>query len=304
MNLDQHPCFSESACHTAARIHLPVAPRCNIQCNFCNRKHDCVNESRPGVTSQVLSPCQALAYLDRMMHHRRDIRVVGIAGPGDAFANCVETLRTLTLVRETYPDLMLCVASNGLNLAPYADDLARIGVSHVSITVNAIDPGIGAGIYRWVGRGSKVLRGTQGAAWLLARQLEAIAALKRHQILVKVNAIILPGINDHHLPDVARKMAALDVDLFNCMPFLPSPGCAFAHIPAPPETLTAAVRESAGRHLPQMRHCRRCRSDAVGRLHEQTDLFALSQLKSCSRQPVGDKPEKSACMAGCRAEAG
>ncbi len=51
-----HPCFNEEAKHTSARVHLPVAPKCNIQCNYCNRKFDCVNESRPGVTSSVLAP--------------------------------------------------------------------------------------------------------------------------------------------------------------------------------------------------------------------------------------------------------
>ncbi|HBS58203.1 MAG TPA: nitrogenase cofactor biosynthesis protein NifB, partial [Firmicutes bacterium] len=45
----KHPCYTAGAQH--ARLHLPVAPQCNIQCNYCNRKFDCLNESRPGVTS-------------------------------------------------------------------------------------------------------------------------------------------------------------------------------------------------------------------------------------------------------------
>ncbi|HII07421.1 MAG TPA: nitrogenase molybdenum-iron cofactor biosynthesis protein, partial [Methanotrichaceae archaeon] len=31
----EHPCFSEKACHRFGRMHLAVAPRCNIQCNYC-----------------------------------------------------------------------------------------------------------------------------------------------------------------------------------------------------------------------------------------------------------------------------
>ncbi|WP_227625365.1 hypothetical protein [Geofilum rubicundum] len=53
-----HPCFDEKARHAHARVHLPVAPNCNIQCNYCNRQFDCVNESRPGVTSTLLKPFQ------------------------------------------------------------------------------------------------------------------------------------------------------------------------------------------------------------------------------------------------------
>ena len=43
-----HPCYSEQAHHHFARMHVAVAPACNIQCHYCNRKYDCANESRPG----------------------------------------------------------------------------------------------------------------------------------------------------------------------------------------------------------------------------------------------------------------
>jgi hypothetical protein len=43
-----HPCYSRNGHHRFARMHLPVAPACNLQCNYCNRKFDCSNESRPG----------------------------------------------------------------------------------------------------------------------------------------------------------------------------------------------------------------------------------------------------------------
>jgi nitrogen fixation protein NifB len=114
LDLTQHPCFNEAARKTAARIHLPVAPKCNVQCNFCDRQYDCINESRPGVTSAVLTPQQAVYYLDRAMEKSPAIRVVGIAGPGDPFASPEETLETLRLVRNRYPEMLLCVASNGL----------------------------------------------------------------------------------------------------------------------------------------------------------------------------------------------
>ncbi|MFQ7453900.1 MAG: hypothetical protein ACLRNQ_23780 [Flavonifractor plautii] len=52
----EHPCFSAQAHFRYGRIHLPVAPRCNIRCGYCDRRYDCANESRPGVTSEVISP--------------------------------------------------------------------------------------------------------------------------------------------------------------------------------------------------------------------------------------------------------
>ena len=50
----EHPCYSADAHHYFARMHVAVAPACNIQCHYCNRKYDCANESRPGVVSKRL----------------------------------------------------------------------------------------------------------------------------------------------------------------------------------------------------------------------------------------------------------
>jgi len=86
LDLSRHPCFNDAARHTFARIHLPVAPECNVQCNFCKRIYDCANESRPGVTSALLTPPQALSYLENVLQRDPRIAVVGIAGPGDPFA--------------------------------------------------------------------------------------------------------------------------------------------------------------------------------------------------------------------------
>ena len=85
--IQEHPCFSEKACHIFGRMHLPVAPKCNIQCKYCVRDFDCVNESRPGVTSEILNPQQALERVDEVLEKYHYIKVVAIAGPGEPLAN-------------------------------------------------------------------------------------------------------------------------------------------------------------------------------------------------------------------------
>jgi nitrogen fixation protein NifB len=298
MNIDDHPCFNKEAHHRFGRVHLPVAPRCNIQCKFCNRQFDCVNESRPGVTSAILSPAQAMVYLEQVLEQKPSIRVVGIAGPGDPFANPDQTLATLRQVRRRYPEMMLCVATNGLNLAPYLDELKELNVSHVTVTVNAVDPLIGEQIYSWMRIGKKVVRGGQGAEVLLERQLEAIRGLKEREIIVKVNSIIIPGINEDHIEVVARKMKTLGVDLFNCMPYYPNAGSEFEHLQEPDTETVNAVRRAAERHVRQMRHCTRCRSDAVGLLGEMPSPELMTTLKNCQHlevmesrgQRVSDRP--------------
>jgi nitrogen fixation protein NifB len=282
MNLENHPCFNDKIRHLYGRVHLPVAPRCNVQCNFCNRKFDCVNESRPGVTSGILSPEQALDYLGQVLEIRKNISVVGIAGPGDAFANSEDSLETLRSVREKYPDMILCVATNGLNLEPYAEQLSKLKVSHVSVTVNAVDPEIVGKIYSWVRDGKRVLRAGQGAKILLEKQIRGIRALKKNGVAVKINSIILPGINDHHMKNIAAKMAELKVDILNCIPYYPNDGANFKDMKEPPAEMVAKVRKAAGKHIRQMHHCTRCRADAVGLLGESPEVQIMEALKSSS----------------------
>ena len=283
INLDIHPCFNAKVKGQFGRVHLPVAPKCNILCNYCNRKFDCVNESRPGVTSSVLSPTQAIAYLEKVLEAEPRITVAGIAGPGDPFANPKETMETLRLIRQRFPELLLCLASNGLGIAPYLDELAEIQVSHVTITVNTVDPEIGAKIYSWVRDGKVIYRGLKAAEVLLARQLEAIAGLKARGIVVKINTIVIPGINDQHVEAVARKMKELGVDLLNCMAVYPNADTPFGEIPEPtPEQMTA-IQAAAEEFLPQMRHCTRCRADAVGLLGaDRTEEFR-GCLSACAQ---------------------
>src|SRR5512145_764739 len=290
MNLADHPCFNDQVRHTVGRVHLPVAPRCNIQCNFCNRKYDCVNESRPGVTSSILTPAQALAYLDQVLAEKPNITVTGIAGPGDPFANPEETLETLRGVRKRYPEMILCVASNGLNVLPYVDDLAQVGLSHITITVNALEAQIGEQIYAWVRFNRKVLAGAAGAQVLIEHQLAAIQALKRRGLTVKVNCVVLPGINLTHVATIAQHMAELNVDIFNCIPFYRNDGAAFAQLSSPTPRQMLFIRREAGRYLPQMQHCARCRADAVGLLGELPDPTWLDRLSACATLPPAGEP--------------
>ena len=243
------------------------------------------------MTSGVLSPDQAIRYLDDIMSIRKDISVVGIAGPGDPFANPFETIRTLELVREKYPDMILCLASNGLNVLPYVKDIVRLNVSHVSITVNTVDPEVGAKIYAWVRNGKRTIAPREGAEVILEKQIAAIKALKENNVLVKVNCVVVPGINSDHVVEVAKKMGELGVDIFNCMPYYPNPGSNFENIPEPGKDEINAMRKESEKYVKQMRHCKRCRSDAVGLLGEETDMATMEKIKSYEN-PITILPKK------------
>jgi len=103
----RHPCFDERAHRVVGRLHLPVAPRCNIKCAYCERKVGCVNERRPGVSTTIISPSEVVTYVERALAFEPRIEVVGIAGPGDALAN-EETFLALAEVKKHFPELKIC----------------------------------------------------------------------------------------------------------------------------------------------------------------------------------------------------
>ena len=122
-----HPCYSEEAHHHFARMHVAVAPACNMQCHYCNRKYDCANESRPGVVSERLRPRTRSARCSPSRPRSRSCRWSGIAGPGDALANPEATFATLEGVRRAAPDLRLCLSTNGLALPEHVERLVGRG---------------------------------------------------------------------------------------------------------------------------------------------------------------------------------
>ncbi|WP_167613927.1 radical SAM protein [Maribellus sediminis] len=285
IDIKTHPCFNKEAKGKYARVHLPVAPQCNIHCNYCKRDFDCVNESRPGVTSEVLSPEQALAYTIRLKEKMPNLSVVGIAGPGDPFANPIQTMTTLRLIRKEFPEMILCLSSNGLNVLPYVDELAELKVSHVTITINATEAETLSQLYKWVRFEKRGYFGKQAAEILLKNQLEAIRALKRARITVKANTIVVPGINDGKVIEVAKKMQELGVDLMNTIPLYPVEGTPFEDFEEPSPKMMKELRQEIKEYLPPMTHCARCRADAVGLLG-QDDAEAKRILSEVSNLSV------------------
>jgi nitrogenase cofactor biosynthesis protein NifB len=276
-----HPCFNCGASNYA-RIHLPVAPKCNISCNYCLRKFDCPNESRPGVTTKVLTPEEAYERYLEVDRKVPNLSVVGIAGPGDALANFEDTKKTLQLIKENNPDITFCISTNGLMLPMYANELVELGVSHVTVTMNAIDPKIGAKVYKYVEYLGIKYIGEQAASILMANQLTGIKMLTSKGIICKVNIVMLKGINDEHIPEVVKKVKELGGTITNIMQLIPVKGSAFENLPLVSNKEIMEMRSACGETMKQMYHCKQCRADAIGTLDNDRSLEFSSCKGSCS----------------------
>jgi len=288
----QHPCYSKDAQHKYGRIHLAVAPKCNIQCNYCDRKFDCVNESRPGVTSEVLSPQEALEKTKQVLKEYPFIKVVGVAGPGDPLAND-ETFETFRLIKEEFPDATLCLSTNGLVLPERLPEIIRSGVTTLTVTLNAIDPEIQAKVIGHINYHGKIYRGIEAAEIMVKNQLEGIKAAVDAGLVVKINTVLIPGINDRHVVEVAKKVHELGVFIMNVMPLICQ--AKFADMEPPSPAYRQEVQDSCEPYVQQMRHCRQCRSDAFGLIGK--DLSQMSEerrnlIKLEMQKKAGDSGEK------------
>lgn len=262
---DTHPCFNAKA-HDFARMHLPVAPKCNIQCNYCSRKFDCSNESRPGVTSKVVSPKEALQKYKETKKLFPNLSVVGIAGPGDALANWENTRETLRYIKAFDPDVTFCLSTNGLKLTKYADQLIALGVTHITVTINTVYENVAAQIYRHVKYEGEKHIGVDGAKLLLRKQWEGVDYLKDKDVMVKVNIVYLKGVNDDHIDKIVRRAERLGASVTNIMAHIPVEGTVFENLEQAPVREITAARKANMETLPQMMHCNQCRADAVGKL--------------------------------------
>lgn len=281
-----HPCFTPGA-HDYARLHLPVAPKCNIQCNYCSRRFSCVNESRPGVTSEVLSPVGALRRFLEVRKAVPNLTVVGISGPGDPLANIDEVLETLRLVRYADQAMTFCLSTNGLMLPRYAQALYEAGVSHFTVTMNALDPVIGAKIYRYINGDGMIYTGVRGAGFLIERQLAGLQALRNLDVVCKVNIVAIKGINDTHIEAIAERVNAYGVAATNIMPLIPVEGTPLARNPVMDASELKTLRDTCAKHVPQMYHCRQCRADAVGMLGKDLSQSMFGEKTCCHRKEIG-----------------
>ncbi len=282
--VQNHPCYSEDAHHYFARMHVAVAPACNIQCHYCNRKYDCANESRPGVVSELLTPEQAVKKTMAVAANIPQMTVLGIAGPGDPLANPERTFETFRMLSDQAPDIKLCVSTNGLALPDAVEELSKHNIDHVTITINCLDPEVGAKIYPWIYWNNRRIKGKKGAKILIEQQQKGLEMLVAKGILVKVNSVMIPGVNDQHLAEVSRVVKEKGAFLHNVMPLIAEAehGTFYGVMGqrGPTADELQDLQDACSGDMNMMRHCRQCRADAVGMLGEDRgDEFTLDKIE-------------------------
>ncbi len=199
------------------------------------------------------------------------------------------------------------MSTNGLALPDCVDELQKYNIDHVTLTINCVDPDVGAKIYPWIFWNNKRVHGREAAAILIERQQQGLEMLVARGILVKVNSVMIPGVNDAHLKEVSRIVKAKGAFLHNVMPLIAEAehgtyyGLTGQRGPTADELLE--LQDACAGDMNMMRHCRQCRADAVGLLGEDRGAeFTLEKIEAMDIDHAEAMKRRAAVRAAIAAE--
>jgi nitrogen fixation protein NifB len=106
-----------------------------------------------------------------------------------------------------------------------------------------------------------VYRGREAVEILIANQMRGIRAALEAGVVLKVNTVLIPGVNDRHMVLLARHLRDAGVGLMNIMPLIP--GGRMKNLRAPTCRELMEARLDCSRMVPQFRRCEQCSADVV-----------------------------------------
>jgi nitrogen fixation protein NifB len=257
-----HPCWSNDRKNLWERIHLPVAPYCNVKCIFCDHQIGVsCHIPKPGASAKVLTPSQAIRRFCDEVQKRPNLHIAAISGPGEPLAN-PQTIETFRGIRSIDDNIEFCMSTNGILLTDYVSDLVDLRVRTISVSICTLNPDTATRLYEWVVHDGTRFTGSKMGFWIIKRQLNGIRNAINHGIFVKANSIMIPGINELELEGLAQSLSQIGVKLQNIVPLIPFGNALNLRSPT-----SEQIHEVRGRALPYMKqftHCAQCRSDVVG----------------------------------------
>ena len=132
----------------------------------------------------------------------------------------------------------------------------------ISITINGIDPEVIEILQPYIHLGDVVLMGKTAATKLIEAQISGLKMAVAAGIFVKVNTVLVEGINDGRMTALAHSLAKAGAGMMNIMP-VASPHARSGLTP-PNRKKVEDLRRECEEYLPQFRLCEQCRSDSAG----------------------------------------
>ncbi|TAD90665.1 MAG: GTP 3',8-cyclase MoaA [Alphaproteobacteria bacterium] len=156
-------------------LRVSVTDRCDFRCVYCMAED---------MTFLPKAEVLSLEELDRVCSAfirmgTTKLRLTG--GEPLVRRNVMSLIRSLSRHLDSGALEELTLTTNGSQLAKYADELAKLGVRRLNVSLDTLDEGLFTELTRW-GR--------------LPQVLDGIFAAKAAGLAVKINAVALKGVND------------------------------------------------------------------------------------------------------------
>ncbi|MGL1932519.1 MAG: radical SAM protein [Desulfotalea sp.] len=220
-------------------IELPVAPRTNARTRFSPMEV---------MQPHTLQPMEARNWLRGYMEHGKAIERIGIVGPGDPLATIDITFETLQLIKQDLPEVSFYIKTLGIGGEKYADQLAKLGVTHVEMQIDSLDTEILKKIYAWIRPGFKTLALPEAVEILKLEQEKAICAFKDVGMKVTAVTTLYPDNNINHVKKIAPILSKMGVDDMLLEPYITSDNTEIT-LNSITENILRSVSDSVAKHI-------------------------------------------------------
>jgi MoaA/NifB/PqqE/SkfB family radical SAM enzyme len=192
-------------------VFIPVAAGMNVDCAYCGAHAPCRHALPFALTGRAFEPDEALDRIIPIMEHRGRLDDLCIAGPGEALAS-LATRVVLRVLTWRYSGIGRSIWTNGLLLSEQLDELARLGLNRVIITINSYERLTAERLYAWVTYRGRSYVGRAAGDLLLEKQWLGLSLAKDHGLHVTVHSVLVPRVNEADLASIASRAGRLGAE--------------------------------------------------------------------------------------------
>lgn len=166
---------------SATDLRISLIDKCNLRCIYCMPA-----EGLEWFPKNKLLTADEIARLADIAIRELGVEEIRFTG-GEPLVRA-DLVDIIGLIHAMHPHIPLAITTNGIGLEKRAEALAKAGLERINVSLDTICPETFARLTRR-DRLASVLRGIDGAA---AAGLQPI----------KINAVLMPGVNDDQAPEL------------------------------------------------------------------------------------------------------
>lgn len=165
----------------ATDMRLSVVDKCNLRCTYCMPA-----DGMPWIPQQMLMTADEIARLVKVGHHELGVNELRLTGGEPLVRKDLEDI--VARVRAESPELPISMTTNAVGLDRRAKALHDAGVTRINVSLDSLHPETFAALTRRP---------------LLSRVLDGVQAADEAGFgPIKINAVLLRGVNDREGPDL------------------------------------------------------------------------------------------------------